>query len=168
MEWGPARTHITCQADHASSFSEPDPNTVSCASTWVRQAGFDGELPDRIRLFDEIVKAQEWSGEPSSITQAIDYYRQFRGRPEGPNRVYDASDLPHVGYFRHVEDTTRMVFSVSWTEAGQPVLEAPEASSHLYTHTSGPNQHALITEHLTRHHYVMTLTMHTTRTYPMP
>ncbi|UJW32502.1 hypothetical protein L3Q67_01555 [Saccharothrix sp. AJ9571] len=65
-------------------------------------------------------------------------------------------------------DTTRMVLSESWTEAGQPVLERPEPSSDLFTHTSGPNQHALITDQLTRHHYVMTVTMHTTQTYPTP
>ncbi|OKJ91945.1 hypothetical protein AMK34_33620 [Amycolatopsis sp. CB00013] len=165
-EWGPATTRTICEADRASSFGQSDPGTVTCTSTWVRQAGFDGELPDRIRAFDEIVKTHEWSESAGSITQPIDYYRQFRGRPEGPNRVYDASDLPGVGYTRQVADTTRMGLGESWTEAGQPVREHPEPSSDLFTHTSGPNQHALITEQLTRHHYVMTLTMSTRQTYP--
>ncbi|UJW32503.1 hypothetical protein L3Q67_01560 [Saccharothrix sp. AJ9571] len=97
-EWGPVRTLITCQVDRASSFDQADPNTVSCASSWVRQAGFDGELSDRIRAFDEIVRAHEWFGEVNEIAPPIDYYRQFRGRPEGPNRVYDASNLPGIGY----------------------------------------------------------------------
>lgn len=77
-EWGPARTVITCEVDRASSFGQADPNTVSCASSWVRQAGFDGELPDRIRSFDDIVRAHEWFGHADSIAQPIDYYRQFR------------------------------------------------------------------------------------------
>jgi hypothetical protein len=61
-----------------------------------------------------------------------------------------------------------MGLSESWTEAGQPVLEHPESSSDLFTRTSGPNQHALITEQLTRHRYVMTLTMSSRQTYPTP
>ncbi|MBE1579690.1 hypothetical protein ACFORH_31730 [Amycolatopsis roodepoortensis] len=115
-EWGPARTVITCEVDRASSFGQADPNTVSCASSWVRQAGFDGELPDRIRSFDDIVRAHEWFGHADSIAQPIDYYRQFRGRPEGPNRVYDASNLPGVGYSRHLDDATRIGLGESWTE----------------------------------------------------
>jgi hypothetical protein len=167
-EWGPATTRTTCNVDRASSFGQADPNTVSCASSWMRQAGFDGELSDRIRAFDEIVKAHEWAEGANSIAQPIEYYRQFRGRPEGPNRVYDASNLPGVGYFRYMAETTRMDLSVSWTEAGQPVREHPEPSSDLFTHSSEPNQHALITEQLTRHHYVMTVTMHTMQTYSPP
>lgn len=167
-EWGPAATRITCEVDRASFFGQADPGTVSCSSRWVRQAGFDGELADRIRAFDEIVRAHEWAEGASSIEQPIDYYRQFRGRPEGANRVYDASNLPGVGYSRQVAGTSRMGLGESWTEAGQPVLEHPELSSDLFTHTSGPNQHALITEQLTRHRYVMTLTMNTSQTYPAP
>jgi hypothetical protein len=167
-EWAPATTRINCEGDHASSFGQADPGTVSCTSSWVRQAGFDGELSDRIRAFGEIVRASEWTEVGSTIAQPIDYYRQFRGRPEGPNRVYDASNLPGVGYSRQVAGSTRTGLGESWTEAGQPVLERPETSSDLFTHTSGPNQHALITEQLTRHHYVMTLTMSTSQTYPTP
>ncbi|MBB5850268.1 hypothetical protein ACFQ05_23945 [Amycolatopsis umgeniensis] len=165
-EWGPVATRILCNVDRASSFGQATPNTVSCSSAWVRQAGFDGELPDRIRAFDEIVRAHAWAGHANSIAQPIEYYSKFRGRPEGPGRVYDASNLPGVGYSRQVADTGDMGLGESWTEAGQPVLERPEPSSDLFTHTSGPKQPALITEQLTRHRYVMTLTMSTTQTYP--
>ncbi|MEU3622491.1 hypothetical protein [Amycolatopsis coloradensis] len=167
-EWGPAATRITCEVDRASFFGQADPRTVSCVSSWVRQAGFDGELSDRIRAFDQIVRAHEWAGGAGSIAQPIDYYRQFRGRPDGPNRVYDASNLPGVGYSRQMGGTTDMGLAESWTEAGQPVLDHPEPSSDLFAHASGPNQHALITEQLTRHRYVMTLTVSTRQTYPTP
>jgi hypothetical protein len=36
------------------------------------------------RRFDEIVRAYEWTEVGSTIAQPIDYYWQFRGRPEGP------------------------------------------------------------------------------------
>jgi hypothetical protein len=67
-EWAPMSIRENCQADYASSFGQADPGTVSCTTIWARQAGFDGELPDRIRAFDEIVKAHAWSEGATSIS----------------------------------------------------------------------------------------------------
>jgi hypothetical protein len=70
-EWGPATIRITCQVDHATSFRQADPGTVTCVSS--------------------------------------------------------------------VAKTIRVNLGESWTGAG-----TPRASSDLFTHTTGPNQHALI------------------------
>ena len=105
---------------------------------------------------------------------AIDYYRMFRGRPEGP-RTYDASNLPPAEYWGQGEPCGRgspsWALSQRWLEAGQPVphdeATPPGWSRELAVYwQEDPLNHAAVTTRLlSQQQYVAVVTLSLTCSY---
>jgi hypothetical protein len=170
-EWTETRIHETCAVDSSSSFGSPDPHTITCDASRRRQIGFDGDLVGRMREVDTSIRRTGWQPTNTGVEGPIEYYRQFRGRPEGQH-AYGAGDLPGVGYDRPELPeaagciTATLGIGVSWSEQLVPAVEGSlrEAQSSVFERTSGPAPYATMTSLLARHDYVMVLTTSTSCT----
>lgn len=83
-----------CEADHATAFGAPAPGTITCETGYVRQAGFDGDLPDLLRAVDVAARKLGWSDRDGRLQTALGYYETSRraGTP------VDAGVVPAISY----------------------------------------------------------------------
>ncbi|GLY39467.1 hypothetical protein Amsp01_054910 [Amycolatopsis sp. NBRC 101858] len=79
---------------HATSFGAPEPGTITCETDYVRQAGFDGDLPDLLRAADVAARKLGWSDHDGRLQTALGYYETSRraGTP------VDAGAVPAISY----------------------------------------------------------------------
>lgn len=123
-----------------------------------------------MRDVDTSIRRTGWQPTNTGVEGPIEYYRQFRGRPEGQH-AYGAGDLPGVGYNRPEPPeaagciTSTLGIGVFWSEQLAPAEDSlREAQSSVFERTSGPDPYATMTSLLARHDCAMVLTTSTSRT----
>lgn len=93
-QWTGVRVREVCEADHATSFGAAEPGTITCETNYVRQGGFDGELPDVLRTVDTAARKLGWSEGDGTLQVALGYYETgHRG-----GAPVDAASVPAIGY----------------------------------------------------------------------
>jgi hypothetical protein len=174
-EWSALRVNETCEVDTATSFGGRDPGTVTCTTGRSLEAGFDGDLVERIKAFDAVAHELGWADGPHTAQAAIQYYQLYRGRPEGPV-PYGAGHLPGAGYSSNRPPeaagcTGPGALGEDWAEKPASTVqwrltEIPLGSTPLFERITGPDPFAAASDQLTRHAFVMTLGIGSRCTYP--
>jgi hypothetical protein len=126
-QWSESSVDHVCGSETTSALFAPIPDYLVCFSVFTQYVAFDTDLAEEIRAFDAAAVGAGWGDSVQPVDIPIQYYRDYRGRPEG-SRTYDASNLPEITYsdagstlFTCGGSGPSMMLRQRWLEAGQPL-----------------------------------------------
>ncbi len=93
-EWAQPWTREVCEIDSATEFGAGSPETITCRTTYSREAGFDGDFPACLGEIDAAGRASGWHEDRGGRQSAVDYYRVT----EAQAGKVDAGSVPAVSY----------------------------------------------------------------------
>ncbi|WP_309112836.1 hypothetical protein [Saccharothrix sp.] len=180
--WLESSVDHTCGTESSGGLFARKTEHLLCFTVSTQYIGFDTELADEIRAFDAAAAGTGWGASTQPVDTPIWYYREFRGRPEGP-RTYDASNLPEVSYtgvgsklFACGTSNPALTLRQRWLEAGQPLTDHERRTTTevrslhplLFQHKDPLNHEQAKTAALRQHRYLAIVTLTAQCWYDQP
>lgn len=168
--WSDLELNQGCDPEQAPMWSNP--TEARCATTLFRVAGFDSSLTDEIAEFDQVARHSGWYEDSDAAEATIQVFQSRYGKPWGDNHTFGVGDLMGLNYsgpaFTCHGSGPHGQWSASeqWAEAGTrppPDLDTPGLASGppsgLFTHSTGPGLHELISAALAAHRYAVIVSL---------